>query len=612
MSYHRLTRHALAAVAVAVLVALQFPIGGASADAPRDFPDAPATEGSIDAQVRSMATADFNHDGRQDIVANGGPDVRLMLGRGDIQFDAMQSLPRIAKDHTEVEAVAASDVNGDGNDDVVAAFQADGCASCVAVFLGQGNGNFNPPNIYDTTANGKPTSVTLGDLTGDWRPDLVVTSTAGVTVMINRGGTGVFDVQKTYPTASPNPVGAVVTDVNEDGRPDVLFIDQGNELDFGRIEVLPSAGAPTIPATLLTFRADGNVPSPTNPSVIRTGDFDGDGHMDFAIGFDSPGTDHGAIGIVHGTGVGSLVFVPGRDDRPSGRPPGSTADVGVRDLAVADVNNDGNLDVVATQGAGLDVWHGDGHGAVDGGTFYDMSTSGGSPWALAVADLDNNGSQDIVTADGLTGVVGVLRNQYVPPPPPPPPAGAAASPRDGNGSGAAKKLPAGADHNAGTGAAPDPATTATTAPPGYPVDGLTSGLSDDPTAPVKKFNFGGSGPLSVLTSPPSGSLALVGVVLAATAAIGLVGLTLHLRSRRTAAPAIAVRQSRRAVFTGTMALSEEPYSESSDPVAISRPPTIAALTAAQKHTVRPGHRDRPRRRDRREQRMRDRLKLRRK
>jgi hypothetical protein len=54
----------------------------------------------------------------------------------------------------------------------------------VAVLLNQGSGVFGVPS-YVPASNSSPSSVTLGDLNGDGKLDLVVPNGDGVAVLLN-------------------------------------------------------------------------------------------------------------------------------------------------------------------------------------------------------------------------------------------------------------------------------------------------------------------------------------------------------------------------------------------------------------------------------------------
>ena len=79
--------------------------------------------------------------------------------------------------------MAIGDLNGDGRPDLAGSTLTDPC-SAVAVLLNQGSGVFGAPSYVPATIF-NPSSVTLGDLNGDGKLDLVVPNGDGVAVLLN-------------------------------------------------------------------------------------------------------------------------------------------------------------------------------------------------------------------------------------------------------------------------------------------------------------------------------------------------------------------------------------------------------------------------------------------
>ena len=129
----------------------------------------------------------------------------------------------------------------------------------------------------------------------------------------------------------------------------------------------------------------------TNSDATGTAiaDFNGDGIKDIALACDG-----GGVQLLRGLGsggVGSGQFVLYR-----------TFDVGSAwDVAAADINGDGILDLVASLRAGAVVtFVGSGSGGVGDGNFTQgvMPAASGSPKGLALADLDKDGILDVVVS----------------------------------------------------------------------------------------------------------------------------------------------------------------------------------------------------------------------
>ena len=115
----------------------------------------------------SIATADFNHDGKLDLVVvdNIGV-VSILLGNGDGTF---QSHVDYGADSFPWGCIGITDLNGDGNLDLAVANSG---SNTVSIFLGNGNGTFQPQVEIATGAG--PRGAIVGDFNGDGRLDLAV------------------------------------------------------------------------------------------------------------------------------------------------------------------------------------------------------------------------------------------------------------------------------------------------------------------------------------------------------------------------------------------------------------------------------------------------------
>ena len=135
-----------------------------------------------------LAIGDFNHDGTPDLADAGSNLVSVFLGRGDGSF---QPPARYDIDGAPLQALAASDLDGNGGLDlVVVAGPSEGRESLPAalVLLGNCDGSFRPAQGVDGT-QGAPRApgFTPGDFNGDGQPDLAFADSTGhLTVLMNR------------------------------------------------------------------------------------------------------------------------------------------------------------------------------------------------------------------------------------------------------------------------------------------------------------------------------------------------------------------------------------------------------------------------------------------
>ena len=141
----------------------------------------PASYGS-GTNPSSVAAADLNGDGKIDLAVGSGARASVLLNLGNGTFAAAVNY-NFSTGYNGNGWVVIGDVNGDGRPDLAANTLTDPC-SAVAVLFNQGSGVFGIP-AYVAASNTNPSSVTLGDLNGDGKLDLVVPNGDGVGVLLN-------------------------------------------------------------------------------------------------------------------------------------------------------------------------------------------------------------------------------------------------------------------------------------------------------------------------------------------------------------------------------------------------------------------------------------------
>jgi len=232
----------------------------------------------------SLAAADFNKDGKLDLAASDyRPGVSVLLGNGDGTFQPAALFPA----GQELFGVATGDFNGDGNTDMAVAD-----ANCteppcspgaVSILLGNGDGTFQSAVNY--TVGPGPVALAVGDFTGNGNLDIAVTNfdvSLGSSISILLGnGDGTFQPHVDYPTPR-GPYSIATGDLRGDGKLDLAIttdsINTINNTSTNVVSVLLGNGDGTFQP-----HVDYSINNP-NDAYIVIADFNGDGKLDLATG----------------------------------------------------------------------------------------------------------------------------------------------------------------------------------------------------------------------------------------------------------------------------------------------------------------------------------------
>ena len=315
----------------------------------------PVQSGDI---LEEVVLADLRNNGLLDIVTDSSSAVSVLLNekKGRFEDGVFTKLP------SSTGCGVSGDFNGDGKPDLAV-----NTAAGITILLGTGKA-FDPFTVGQSmTLAGAGCLTSTGDLNGDGILDLVITGPSGVVSYLGNGD-GTFTLKSTTPT--PSFVGyLVLADFNHDGKLD--FATCGNLLAYGNGD-----GTFQTPEPFITD------PTPYGYNNIAVGDINNDGWPDLVVtNYDFPIMPPLYVGLNNHSGGFTSVLQT----------------IALTNTAVlADLNGDGYLDLLCTDG----VYLGDGKG--------DFTLKEGLDLALLdgtfgmVADLNGDAIPDIVILGGGT------------------------------------------------------------------------------------------------------------------------------------------------------------------------------------------------------------------
>jgi hypothetical protein len=349
----------------------------------------------------SIASTDFDGDGKPDVVvSDGGQSTNIQVFINNSTpgvFSFAQQFNLTLPNGDDPDVVAAGDMDGDGKPDIVVSTV---LSPRLYIFLNTstvGTISFAAPAIFDQ--GNYCQGMTVGDLNNDGKPEIVVANVADGNISVYPNNSTIGNLafaarMNLTPSSSDVAYAVVIADIDGDGMPDIASAGAGS----GNVSIFHNTGTA---GAALSFAPYVDFSVGATPESIAVGDLDGDGKPDLVTGNYGGNT----ISFLHNTSTSGNVSFATSVPMTAGSNPQA--------VAISDLDGDGKPDVVAANFADNDI-----------SVYHNNSTSGTitlaaqvtyptdyAPFSIAAVDMDGDGFPDLSIAADNAGSFDVIHNQ---------------------------------------------------------------------------------------------------------------------------------------------------------------------------------------------------------
>jgi hypothetical protein len=343
-----------------------------------------------------VGLADFDGNGMADILVSRGSSTNVSVFANNsspatISLGEKQDFAATGSNH---EGGAIADFDGDGKLDFVITNSLG--TNSVSVFRNTSvNGAISFAPKSDFAVDNSPYGVAVGDIDGDGKTEIAVPVNGSMKLCIYRNSStpgNITFAPKIDFIGGTSPYKAAISDLDNDGKPDVAITTQGNASGLSVMKNNFTIGnivldAPVQFASGVSF-------------TVSAGDLNNDGKPDLT---GATGSGSNAVVLTNNSIPGTIDF---------GSSPSFNTGGYVRCAAITDLDGDGKPDIFTANNGSHNVSVLRNISASDGITFQghvDYATDQSPIW-VAAGELDGDGRPDIICANSSSTTISILKN----------------------------------------------------------------------------------------------------------------------------------------------------------------------------------------------------------